>query len=343
MKEHNRALQDAGLNRAERRAVMNGEASAAELGGVSKTGRSVMVNGVDVRNLRRACFVAGTPVETRDGLRAIDRLAIGDQVLSRHEETGEIAYRTVVRTIVIEDKQIYRLVVADDAGNRETIRTTDEHPFWIADHGWVRAADLREGDPLLTPSGEHRVVVSLVEEDVLETVYNIEVDEFHTYFVGELRVFVHNADCGEVEVVSHGAKQGQTITSRTNLAEGTASAGAVQQVTRVAIRDFEEYRKISGGPLKPNTIYEYKGAEFETDSLGRSFSTRGYVDTSVPGQRLPSVDHAIGNHADALPTDVGFHRGADSLGFPGGHLNGYLEKLPQPWHDVSASNLTTLP
>lgn len=28
-----------------------------------------------------------------------------------------------------------------------------------------------------------------------------------------------------------------------------------------------------------------------------------------------------GNQADALPTDVGFHRGADSLRFPGGNLN----------------------
>ena len=36
---------------------------------------------------------------------------------------------------------------------------------------------------------------------------------------------------------------------------------------------------------------------------------------------MPSVDHAIGNHPDALLTDVGFHRGADSLGFPGGNLN----------------------
>jgi hypothetical protein len=185
MKEHSRALDKAGYTKAERRAILSGEVPASAIGDASKVGRPVLVNGVDVRNLRRACFVAGTPVESRGGLRAIDRLAIGDQVLSRHEETGEIAYRTVVRTIVIEDKQIYRLVVVDQAGNRETIRTTDEHPIWIVDHGWVRAADLREGDPLLTPSGDDRVVVSLVEEEVLETVYNIEVDEFHTYFVGE--------------------------------------------------------------------------------------------------------------------------------------------------------------
>lgn len=233
MKDHNRALQEAGYTKAERRAVMSSEMPASAVGDASKVGRPVMVNGVDVRNLRRACFVAGTPVETRDGLRAIDRLAIGDQVLSRHEETGEIAYRTVVRTIVIDDKQIYRLVVADPAGNRETIRTTDEHPFWIADHGWVRAADLREGDPLLAPSGDDRVVVSLVEEEVLETVYNIEVDEFHTYFVGVSRVFVHNADCGEVEIVSSGPAK---VAQRTGKSSTGASAIEAEQVAETTAK-----------------------------------------------------------------------------------------------------------
>ena len=102
---------------------------------------------------------------------------------------------------------------------------------------------------------------------------------------------------------------------------GESAAAGATRVSRVKINNFDEYRDISSNPLQPNTVYEYNGAEFETDSLGRSISTRGTVDTSNKGQRLPSVDHAIGNQADALPTDVGFHRGADSLGFPGGHLN----------------------
>lgn len=29
------------------------------------------------------------------------------------------------------------------------------------------------------------------------TVYNIEVEDWHTYFVGELGVWVHNANCGK--------------------------------------------------------------------------------------------------------------------------------------------------
>lgn len=107
----------------------------------------------------------------------------------------------------------------------------------------------------------------------------------------------------------------------TELGVDTTEVGETVAPNRVAINSFDEYKTISSNPLQPNTIYEYSGAEFETDSLGRSFSTRGTIDTSNPGQRLPTVDQAIGNQADALSTDVGFHRGADSLGFPGGNLN----------------------
>jgi hypothetical protein len=108
-------------------------------------------------------------------------------------------------------------------------------------------------------------------------------------------------------------------------AEEAAGAGAAEDaanaLNRIKISSWSEYKSISSGKLKPNTIYEYQGKEFETDALGRSISTRGVVDVNNPGQRMRSVDTAIGNGPGALPQDVGFHRGADSLGFPGGNLN----------------------
>ncbi|MCE2597366.1 DNA/RNA non-specific endonuclease [Motilimonas cestriensis] len=44
-------------------------------------------------------------------------------------------------------------------------------------------------------------VVSLEKELEPDTVYNIEVADFHTYFVGELKVLVHNDNCGNLEIV----------------------------------------------------------------------------------------------------------------------------------------------
>src|SRR5579859_1848432 len=72
-----------------------------------------------------ACFVAGTPVATADGLRAIERIVAGDRVLSRDERTGETRFERVVRTFVTED----RPVVDVDFDRGDPVRATPGHLF----------------------------------------------------------------------------------------------------------------------------------------------------------------------------------------------------------------------
>lgn len=60
--------------------------------------------------------------------------------------------------------------------------------------GWTYAIKLSAGDILLLSNGEY-VVVEKVQHEILESpvkVYNFEVEDFHTYFVGESSVLVHN-------------------------------------------------------------------------------------------------------------------------------------------------------
>lgn len=60
--------------------------------------------------------------------------------------------------------------------------------------GWVCAIDLRAGDILVLQSGEY-VIVEMVQHEILEspvTVYNFEVEDFHTYYVSDCAVLVHN-------------------------------------------------------------------------------------------------------------------------------------------------------
>ena len=88
------------------------------------------------------------------------------------------------------------VVVEGSQGRREIIRTTEEHPFWVNDEGWVAAFELKEGDELVNPDDDIIRVISQEKEEGTETVYNVEVEDFHTYFVGDLNIFVHNANCG---------------------------------------------------------------------------------------------------------------------------------------------------
>ena len=57
------------------------------------------------------------------------------------------------------------------------------------------AGRLRAGDILVLQSGKY-VIVEKVQHEILEspiTVYNFEIEDFHTYYVGESAVLVHNA------------------------------------------------------------------------------------------------------------------------------------------------------
>jgi hypothetical protein len=138
------------------------------------------------------CFAAGTPVVTAEGLRAIEALRAGDMVLSRHEHTGETDWRRIVRTFERPVEGLVRLALRDGSGRVEALDTTDEHPFWVSGRGWVGAASLEAGQQLGAAAERALVVESVTSVAVSTSVYNFEVDGFHTYFVGETAAWVHN-------------------------------------------------------------------------------------------------------------------------------------------------------
>jgi hypothetical protein len=79
--------------------------------------------------------------------------------------------------------------------NGEEIVTTETHPFYVNDRGFVNAGELAIGDELLDSNCNVILVenfdVELTEKPV--TVYNFQVEDFHTYHVCTLGVLVHNA------------------------------------------------------------------------------------------------------------------------------------------------------
>jgi hypothetical protein len=139
------------------------------------------------------CFAAGTLVATADGLRPIEIIREGDLVWSRDEATGEIAHKPVIHRYVTPAQPVMELAIAAEDGG-EIIRPTTGHRFWATGHGWVEAANLSAHDGLFSPSGEplHVGSQSGLDELRYETVYNFEIADFHTYFVGQHGIWVHN-------------------------------------------------------------------------------------------------------------------------------------------------------
>ncbi len=86
-------------------------------------------------------------------------------------------------------------VDAEGTARRETVGTTDEHPWRLVGGDWRETAELEPGDQLVTADGRQAAVVSAIPTGRIERTYNLEVEGFHTYFVGEAAMWVHNA-CG---------------------------------------------------------------------------------------------------------------------------------------------------
>ncbi|THF72490.1 polymorphic toxin-type HINT domain-containing protein, partial [Cohnella fermenti] len=58
--------------------------------------------------------------------------------------------------------------------------------------GWTVVKDLRVGDLLVQSDGNTLEITSIELLHKHVTVYNMTVDEFHTYFVSDLGIWVHN-------------------------------------------------------------------------------------------------------------------------------------------------------
>ena len=140
-------------------------------------------------NAATSCFVAGTPVLTEDGDKPIEDVTVGDYVWAWDEATGTTELKQVVETYVNETSELTHIFV-----NGEEIVATPTHPFYCPVKGWTDAAHLRAGDILVLVNGEY-VVVEKIQHELLENpvkVYNFQVQDYHTYYVAESGVLVHN-------------------------------------------------------------------------------------------------------------------------------------------------------
>lgn len=135
-----------------------------------------------------ACLVAGTPIWTDRGAVAVDKMQIGDRVLAQDPDTGELAYKLVLRTTVREHSG----TIAIGLPGGEQIVASGGHPFWVAGRGWVNARHLKAGMLLHGVDGGAEIESIEIDDDANQTVYNLVVEEFHDYFAGEGHLLLHD-------------------------------------------------------------------------------------------------------------------------------------------------------
>ncbi|MEU7959808.1 polymorphic toxin-type HINT domain-containing protein [Micromonospora humida] len=148
-------------------------------------------------------FTPDTRVVLADGsTRAIEDIALGDEVLATDPETGQTESRKVVGLIVGDGHKNLVEVTVDTDGTQGdesgSVIATDGHPFWVADlEKWVPATELEPGQWLRTSAGTYVQVEAVREFTQERRVHNLTVEGIHTYHVvaGATEILVHNDSC----------------------------------------------------------------------------------------------------------------------------------------------------
>jgi hypothetical protein len=138
-----------------------------------------------------SCFVAGTPVQTTTGPMPIEQVKPGECVLAQDPDSGELTYKPVIVTTVRPPSPLVEIQL-----ERETIRATRGHPFWVSGIGWQMAKELQAGQWLHTTSGPAQI--ESVEQTGEAECFNMIVADFNTYFVGDAQVLVHDNNLRQV-------------------------------------------------------------------------------------------------------------------------------------------------
>jgi hypothetical protein len=135
--------------------------------------------------MTHSCFAAGTLVRTLLGLRPIESIQLGDQVLAQDVTTGALGFEPVLAIYHNPPKPTLRI----DLGG-EVIVATPIHRFWKAGRGWAMARDLRPCDMLRRLGGTAQVVS--VSEEKVQPVFNLDVGHSRSFFVGASGALVHD-------------------------------------------------------------------------------------------------------------------------------------------------------
>lgn len=137
---------------------------------------------------RHECFVAGTPVWTRTGKMAIEKLKPGDLVMARDPHRGGLTYRAVLETTVRRPSPMVSITLRGE--QEEIIHATVGHPFWIVGEGWRMAKNLEAGDLVSTVNGPRPIAQVIESPD--RKAHNLVVEGAANYYVGENGVLVHD-------------------------------------------------------------------------------------------------------------------------------------------------------
>ena len=133
---------------------------------------------------------------------------VGDKVIAIDSRTSEVHTEIVTDVFQHTASSILWISVTQDktltptmamassklVANRTTelLGVTAGHPFFVVGKGWKEAQQLIPGDVVEGFGASQLIVLTKIIDESPQMVFNMTVQSDATYFVGNLRVLVHN-------------------------------------------------------------------------------------------------------------------------------------------------------
>lgn len=132
------------------------------------------------------CFLPGTSILTEQGEQPIEDLRVGDTVLTRssRSDTSLIPSRIYA---VSSHMAMEHIIINDE------LALTPNHRV-LVNNKWTPAGSIHRGDSMQGPDGSTIIVSSIQQKRQWRKVYNIEIENQHTFFADG--VYVHNQEKG---------------------------------------------------------------------------------------------------------------------------------------------------
>ncbi|MGP4010193.1 polymorphic toxin-type HINT domain-containing protein [Streptomyces sp. 4N124] len=207
-------------------------------------------------------FLPGTKVLLADGsTKPIEKVKLGDKVVTTDPKTGKATVREVAGTIVTEDdKSFSDLTVKDSSGKAQALVATTTHPFWVeSERAWIKAGELEPGMTLHTPSGDTVEVTATRRFEERQRTHDLTVTGIHAYYVlaGATPVLVHN--CNESMDFVHGTSSTHADNIEANGLSGDAARA-----------------NSSGGSVgQPGNLFTYRVSPGDSDTLSAAATFGG--------------------------------------------------------------------
>lgn len=199
------------------------------------------------------CFIAGTPVWTPSGQVAIETVEAGDKVLA-YTSDHRIVSGVVRATHFHHNHQILTLKYWGGQ-----LGTTPNHWFYLDDDdAFEYAAKLWVDAGLLDRNLRIRPVEELQYEVDHADVYNLQVEQHHTYLVGPHGIVVHNG--------GGGGKGSRNPTEQDNTALSRATINIVELLSEGPIEGFkgnpQESIFLDDTPVRSGGALNFTGHSF---------------------------------------------------------------------------------